>query len=81
MITVGITRGIPTLLMAWASGPQSCLNHSAFCRRKINHKTIFSFPQMVPTDNTQKISRLDASGLNDLEGLKKEKKRIKGDWG
>ena len=36
---------------------------------------------MVPTDNTQKISRLDASGLNDLEGLKKEKKRIKGDWG
>ena len=30
---------------------------------------------MVPTDNTQNISRLDASGLNDLEGLKKEKKK------
>ena len=29
---------------------------------------------MAPTDNAQKISRLDVLGLNDLEGLKKEKK-------
>ena len=34
-ITVGIARSIPTLLVAWASGLWSCLNHVAFCQRKI----------------------------------------------
>ena len=32
---------------------------------------------MAPIDNAQKISRLDASGFNDLEGLKKENKESK----
>ena len=32
---------------------------------------------MAPTDNAQKISRLDASSLNDLEGMKKENKESK----
>ena len=32
-------------------------------------------------DDARKIGRLDASGLNDLEGLKKGKQRIKGDRG
>ena len=32
---------------------------------------------MVPTDDALKISRLNASGLNDLEGLKKKNKQSK----
>ena len=32
-------------------------------------------------DNTQKISRLDGAGFDDLEGLKKKKQRIRGDQG
>ena len=38
--------------------------------RERNCKTQkWSFPQMAPTDNAKKISRLDASCFNDLEGL------------
>ena len=32
-------------------------------------------------DNTQKISKLDGAGFDDLEGLKKKKQMIRGDWG
>ena len=32
---------------------------------------------MAPTNDAQKISRLDASDFNDFEGLKKENKELK----
>ena len=58
--------------MAWAGSPRFSPNHSTFYRRT-NCKTIF--PQMAPTDNTRKISRLDGANFGDFEGLKKIEKR------
>ena len=40
-----------------------------------------SFPQTEPTDNSQKFNKLDGADFDDLEGLKKKKTNIKGDWG
>ena len=34
-----------------------------------------SFPQMTPTDNSQKISKLDGANFDDLEGLKKKENK------
>ena len=48
-------------------------------KRQIVRQT--SFPQTTPTDNSQKISKLDAANFDDLEGLKKKKKNIRGDRG
>ena len=87
---VGITRSIPTLLMAWASGPWSCPNHKTFCRRKMNCKTQNIFPQTAPTNSSQKLIvhrksvgwMLWASIEWWLLGrLEKKNTRSKGDWG
>ena len=42
-----------------------------FVEEKMNCK-IQSFPLMAPTDDAQKMSRLNASGFNDLESLKRK---------
>ena len=63
--------------MAWASGPWSCPNHAAFLSKKDQLQKQNLFLQMAPTNDAQKISRLDASDFNDFEGLKKENKELK----
>ena len=46
-------------------------------RERLFSNFFFFFGKQL--DDARKISRLDVSGLNDLEGLKKGKQRIKGD--
>ena len=50
------------------------MNHSTFCCRRTDCKTIEFSPQTTPTDDVTKISRLDASDFGDLENLEDENK-------